>query len=361
MGFADFFIRGVISLNGSGFSAGVRKAQVEMAGLKRSFGELKNVIASGFIATAAKNVIDYGSVIKDTATKLGISTTALQEFTYAAKLNGGSMEDVAGAFKELSKSRAEALANPGGKEANVFAQLGIDAKTLKGAKLEDLFTRVGEAIRTTNFGADELQIVNDLLGRSAGSLIPAFREGLGGLAQEAHRLGQVLDEDVVAKLDEAGDNIDQTLTRLKVGIGSLLGWLQSKANIAGTFWGTVSGKMSGSFADTTKQGLGDRFNQWKEAIKAGLDAVNKGEATSEVVAPRKRKEFKPLDVSSNEKVQVQVQAQRSSMDRGVGVNEMQAIGAYVGSTERMVTLLQKQVWHLASIDRKTNQGSSIQF
>ena len=42
----------------------------------------------------------------------------------------------------------------------------------------------------------------------------------------------------------------------------------------------------------------------------------------------------------------------SSLD-STSVNELQSIGAYVGTNDRVVSLLQRQVYYLAEINRKT--------
>src|SRR5262245_453523 len=95
-----------LGLDKSGFNAGLTAANKQVS---KFGGALKSQLAGAFSAAAViaytKHLIDFGSKINDTATKLGVGTKELQEYTYAAQQNGAELEDVAKAFKALSAAR----------------------------------------------------------------------------------------------------------------------------------------------------------------------------------------------------------------------------------------------------------------
>lgn len=197
-------------LDKSGFDAGLNAANKKVSALGSS---MKASLASAFsvaaISAYAKHLIDFGSKINDVATKTGIGTKELQEFTYAAKQNGAELEDVAKAFKALSLARQEALMDPHSKAAQAFGAMGMSRDDIKNMSLEDTFLRIANTIKTTDFGASELAIVSELLGKAGGNLIPAFVEGLEKAAEEANRLGIIISQEDIKALDEAGDAVSR--------------------------------------------------------------------------------------------------------------------------------------------------------
>ena len=295
-------VRGKVSLDGSGFS----KTLAGLSGQARKFGgDLKSQIAGAFtvgaIVAATKKTIEYGGRINDLSAKLNVSTKALQEFDYATKLNGGTLEDVEGAFRSLGKARLEALGNPGGDTASVFKLLGVDEASLKNNPLEETFKQIGETIRTTDFGAGEEGLLMKVLGKGGGTLIPAFKAGLKDAADEANNLGAIMDAGIVSALDDAGDSVDRLTARLRgpfaAAITNVAGFLRGTVNAIDKSLGAVFSFVGGAqaqadeqtanggfFASMKPSAIMEQIRMGTKMAKAHIDDVNTAEA--EANAPK---------------------------------------------------------------------------
>lgn len=150
------------------------------------------------------------------AQKTGETTTAIQEWQYAAERSETSGETLAAGFNYLAR-RMQA-AKEGSKEAAAsFAGVGISITQANG-KLRptgDVLADIAEHFEATEDGAEKTAKAADLLGRSAGiDLIPMLNEGSAGIAKlrkEAHAMGKVLDDEAI----KAGIELSETLEDLE--------------------------------------------------------------------------------------------------------------------------------------------------
>ena len=207
---------GRLSLDGAPFHAALKGVKGSVAGLSQSLnstlgGRVAALVSVGAIAAATKNLIQYGSEINDTSQRIGVGTDELQRFVFAAKQNGAGIEEITSAFRNLAKARQEAMQDPKGEQAQAFTAVGIDAAALKAGNLAQMFRQVGKAIQDVNFGAGEQPLVEKLMGRSAGALIPMFVDGLDDAAKAADEVGAVLEASVITRLDDVGDKIDEII------------------------------------------------------------------------------------------------------------------------------------------------------
>lgn len=196
---------------------------------------------TGFAAAAVKDFVETGSAINDMAGRTGMGTTALQELGYAAGLSGGSMDDVEKAAKKMSKvifEAGEESKTAGAKQAEAFAKgskeiitasgantdalsaLGLSYEKLKGMKPEDQFKTIGFALADVKDATTRAALAQQMFGRAGTSLLPMLSEGKAGfqaMADEAHKLGLIMDEESVASADRLGDEWD----KLKAGLRGL--------------------------------------------------------------------------------------------------------------------------------------------
>lgn len=205
---------GRLSLDASPFHSTLKGVTGTIGGFANSLkGMLAGALGAGALLSYTKRMIDLGAQIHDTSTKLGISAETFQELSFAAKQSGAEIGNVETAFRALAMARIEALQTPGGDQAAVFGAFGIGAKELKEMRLEDTFRRIADTIKTTDFGASEMAMVNKLLGRTGSELIPMFRDGLREAADEARALGLVMDNSVTKQLKDMNDNLDRLGTK----------------------------------------------------------------------------------------------------------------------------------------------------
>ena len=185
---------------------------------------------------AVSHFVSFTSAIQDLSEKTLLSTTFLQELGFAGSMSGVSMEDAANAALILSRNVGEG--------ADVFAKLGLSLEELRGLSPDEQFRRVAEAIRQIPDPARQTALALEAFGRGGKEILPLLRQGFGDLADEAHRLGVVLDEDAIKKGDELGDNWTK-LQALASVTAARIGALTFQVTQFGTEVGKWIAEMSG--------------------------------------------------------------------------------------------------------------------
>jgi hypothetical protein len=229
------------------------------------------VSAVGAIAALTVKASDIGSEIADLSVKTGIGTTELQEMKYTAEILGVSFETLTGAQSKLTRSMAEAKDGTG-TQAEAFKALGISVTDAQGnmRNTKDVFDDTIAALGKIQNPAERDALAMNIFGKSATELngvIKAGPEGLAKLAEEAHKLGAVIDEDGIAKLDEFGDS----LAGLKMGFQgvmatialSFLPQFQGVTDQAKVYLQDLVGIVQGSGGDVGKiaEGMGELFGR----------------------------------------------------------------------------------------------------
>lgn len=193
--------------------------------------------ALGLIADAAKAVgkamvdMTIGTVkaadhIDEVAQSTGLSTDELQELAYAGSFSSLSMEDMAQSIGFLSKNMEGAAS--GSKELKAtFKELGVPIQnadgTLRGTN--DVLGDLADAFAAMPSGPKKVALSMQIFGRSGKQLIPllnAGRAGLENFRKEAHRLGVVMDEDLIKRSAEVDDNLnrlEQGWEGIKIAVG----------------------------------------------------------------------------------------------------------------------------------------------
>ena len=207
----DIIIR--MGMDASAFNRGLQSAKVQAKALNSALGGLGMSIGVASLTAMAAKAVEFGSKISDLSTRLGISTDALQEFEFAAKMSGSTLDEFVGGLQKLAKAQSDAL---GGNEEtiNSFAALGVSVEDLKTKRIEDIFKQIGRSVRD----ASDVQLVMadamKVLGKASGPILAAMRNDLEAAAEEARRLGLIIGGDVIEKLDALGDSADTLGKRL---------------------------------------------------------------------------------------------------------------------------------------------------
>ena len=211
MAFEDIIIR--MGMDASAFNRGLQSAKVQAKALNSALGGVGMAVSAAGLAAMAAKAVEFGSKISDLSTRLGISTDALQEFEFAAKMSGSTLDEFVGGLQKLAKAQSDAL---GGNEEtiNSFAALGVSVEDLKTKRIEDIFKQIGRSVRD----ASDVQLVMadamKVLGKASGPILAAMRNDLEAAAEEARRLGLIIGGDVIEKLDALGDAADTLGKRL---------------------------------------------------------------------------------------------------------------------------------------------------
>jgi hypothetical protein len=155
-------------------------------------GAIGGLIASGGLTLLASKALTAADQVAKLADRIGLTTTQVQEYAYAAHLSGISTEEMETAFGFLNRAIAE------GK---------LPYKDINSALLD-----LAERTKAASSGIDRARIASEAFGSRAGAkLIPFLMQGASGLAafkEEAHRLGIVLNEETIRGAENFKDQLE---------------------------------------------------------------------------------------------------------------------------------------------------------
>lgn len=213
-----------LSSDGTSLTRGLANSQRQIANFAKT-------ISASLLAYQAKRIIDLGSRIYDMSKQWGIGTAKLQEWEYAAKQAGGTIEDVGTSFKFLQKSIANALgvgSEGGDRYIESFNRLGVSIDDIKRMTPEALFDRLANNLQKIPPSAIVTSDSLTLLGKSGDKMLGLFREGFAETAKSASDLGLVLDSQTIVTLKETGDQITQIASQLTSVLAPAVGFVIRK-------------------------------------------------------------------------------------------------------------------------------------
>lgn len=164
-------------------------------------------------AAAAKAVFDlanatsqYGDNVAKTARSLGLTTDALQEFRYIGERSGVSVDEMDVALRKLTVNLGSASAET----IQTLGRLGLSVEDMKAAGPDEALNMVADGMARIGDPTERAAIAVDLFGRNGVKMVNVLSEGRAGLsdlAQEAHRVGYVMDESFMGAAESLNDNI----------------------------------------------------------------------------------------------------------------------------------------------------------
>lgn len=156
-----------------------------------------------FLKHQVEQLAEFGEGMVKASAKTGLSTDSLQEWNYAAKLTGGSLNEMLPGFKNLAKN-AEAATNANSAAAKTFHALGIEVKDSSGhlKSMSAISNDTIDALAGMSNKAQQMALSQQLLGRSSQAFLPLLAQGKEGMKEmrdEAGRLGIVMGSEAVEK------------------------------------------------------------------------------------------------------------------------------------------------------------------
>lgn len=187
--------------------------------LAGSVGFSMGAVISNFSAT--------GDAIDKMSQRVQVNAELLQGWQIAAGHAGVSNADLEIGLRKLNQTMG-AVATGGRKDAaSMFEALGISVRKANGEMktAEELFPDIAEAIKVNEDPVMRQKIAFTLLGEAGAKMIPMLtggRQALKDQADEAKRLGQILDEETIASaatMTDAMGDLNMTLKALSLVIG----------------------------------------------------------------------------------------------------------------------------------------------
>ncbi len=145
----------------------------------------------------------------NSARRIGMSTTALQEWQYVARKSGSTATEAGAALETFAAKWEQAQAGLSKQAGDAFKALGFQQEDLRRfASAEDALDAVVDRIGDLSSASDRAAIAEKL---GLGALVPALREGsdeVARLRDEAAALGFVMDEELIRKGAEAQGKLE---------------------------------------------------------------------------------------------------------------------------------------------------------
>ena len=118
-----------------------------MSKLTAGFVGLASVVGLGALGAMAKKSRNAADAIGKTADRLGLTTTALQTYHFAAEQSGMSTQQLEMSMQRFTRRAAEA-ANGTGAAKDTFKQLGIELRDSNGnlRSTEEMLAEVSDAL-----------------------------------------------------------------------------------------------------------------------------------------------------------------------------------------------------------------------
>ena len=196
----------------------IQSAQKGMKGLndtalvlQRTLGAVSVAAVGAFFVRSANQALTFADSINKAATRAGVTTEAMSELAYAAKLADADLNTIVKAINLMQRGLGEAAVGTGEAKKGL-EMLGISLERLQALKPESQFKFLADAIMALQNPSDRITVGMKIFGRSFAELLPLFEDGSEGMnraAEEARKLNLVIGSELADKSSEAKDNIDK--------------------------------------------------------------------------------------------------------------------------------------------------------
>ena len=209
-----------VNKNVSGMQKGVTALKGAFVGLAGAMG------ARAFIRFASQQ-LKMADTIGKMASKLQISTTALQTFRFAGEQSGETMETMDNNLIKFAKQLGEAQVGIGlAKRELEILGISIRDETGNFKSHEQVLNEVADAFRNMNDPARKMSSAMALFGRSGHVMVNMLSDGSEGLARLRDQLvktGGIIDEKFIREAEDAND----AMNRLSKTFGAITTRLMS--------------------------------------------------------------------------------------------------------------------------------------
>jgi hypothetical protein len=198
-----------------------------MRTLARSVRTMGAALATGAIAKATRDAFRLGEAIRLTSERVGFTTRAYQELSYAAQTTGVNQATLDLALQRFTKRLG--FAQQGVSEwVKTFAEMNVEIVDAEGnyRTSEAVFADFADAVANSDTQAQGLARtvkVLDSEGARMYGVIVGGSEALREFGNEAANAGVILSEQTIESLSRAQTAIDRFTLKVKVGFTEIVG------------------------------------------------------------------------------------------------------------------------------------------
>lgn len=219
-------VNGLANALGISLPPGLQTAVDKLDGFSAS-GAAAVTVVGGLVGALASSTMDMSKTADDLltlSTQTGLTTDQLQEFEYASELVDVSTDTLQGSLVKLTNNMQTAATGTGS-AAEAFKTLKVKVADSQGHLKNnyDVFLQTIDALGKMKNETERDALAMDIFGKSATDLNPLIEAGSGRLkelAEQAHEVGYVVDnetlqsfgelDDAMQKLDKQGDAVKRS-------------------------------------------------------------------------------------------------------------------------------------------------------
>ena len=219
-------VNGLADALGISLPPGLQTAVDKLDGFSAS-GAAAVTVVGGLVGALASSTMDMSKTADDLltlSTQTGLTTDQLQEFEYASELVDVSTDTLQGSLVKLTNNMQTAATGTGS-AAEAFKTLKVKVADSQGHLKNnyDVFLQTIDALGKMKNETERDALAMDIFGKSATDLNPLIEAGSGKLkelAEQAHEVGYVVDnetlqsfgelDDAMQKLDKQGDAVKRS-------------------------------------------------------------------------------------------------------------------------------------------------------
>lgn len=193
-----------------------------------AIGAAVSAVAAGTISLI-KSTSEHVTETDRWAKSLGISTSALMQWQYAAEKAGLSSDNISDIFKDLNDKIGDAVLNKSGEAAQALDTLGLSAKKLQDLSPDKALLAIAKAMDGMNVA--QKTNIYESFGNDLTKLMPLLNdgaEGLNKLRQASVEKGIAPSDDEIAKLTAVNkifqdweDSFEGFRNRFAVGLAGI--------------------------------------------------------------------------------------------------------------------------------------------
>ena len=186
--------------------SGVGEATQSVFGLKEGLVALGGFASVAGMVEVVKNFAALGGEARRTASMLGMTTEAVQQYAYAGAAAGVGSEEFDHLMVHLSRSTADASKGLG-EHAALFTALGISVRKSNGEikNVDHMLPELADKISKIKSPILQAQVATELFGRAGVELLPFLKKGSAGIEELKSRsseLGLVMNDKMIAHSKE---------------------------------------------------------------------------------------------------------------------------------------------------------------
>ena len=207
-------INSVTSKIGKGFSAIGKIAKPIGVGML-AIGTAAVGAAAG-IFKVTTGIASFGDEVAKTSRYLGISSDAFQEFRYIGERSGLTVSEMDTALSKLTVN----LSKDTSEIEESLTALGLTAEQVKAAGPDEALNIIADGMANITDPSMKAKVAVDIFGRSGIKMVNVLgegREGLSALADEAHRVGYVMDSEALT----ASEKLNDQMLNMKTSFGAV--------------------------------------------------------------------------------------------------------------------------------------------